>query len=143
MLLASGLEAQLIRAEAELAAGDANWLTRLNALRTTCTDASTCPTPAPAGLGGVAGLPLLTDPGSDTARVSLLFRERAYWLFLTGHRQADLRRLVRNYGRMDDQVYPTGTYNIAYVFGNDVTFPVPKTEKEQNSKYTGCFNRDA
>jgi hypothetical protein len=141
--LASGIEAQLIRAEAELASGDANWLVRLNALRTTCTDAATCATPAPAGIGGVAGLALLTDPGSDTARVSLVFRERAYWTYLTGHRQGDLRRLIRNYGREEDAVYPTGQFVPDYVYGTDVTLPIPPDEKTLNPKFQGCIDRHA
>jgi hypothetical protein len=141
--LASGIEAQLIRAEAELASGDANWLTRLNALRTTCTDAATCAAPAPAGLGGVAGLAPLTDPGSDTARVSLLFRERAYWTYLTGHRQGDLRRLIRNYGREESAVYPTGQFIPDYVYGTDVTLPIPPDEKTLNPKFQGCIDRKA
>jgi len=52
-----------------------------------------------AGSGGVAELAALTDPGTAEARVDLLFRERAFWFFLTGHRQGDLRRLIRQYGR--------------------------------------------
>jgi hypothetical protein len=137
------VEAELIRAEAELAAGDANWLTRLNALRTTCTDAATCASPAPAGSGGVAGLAPLTDPGSDTARVSLLFRERAYWLFFTGHRQGDLRRLVREYGRDANTVYPSGRYDADFLYGDDVTLPIPFDERRLNPSFTGCIDRDA
>src|SRR5690606_40849192 len=43
--------------------------------------------------GSLPGLPPLEDPGTDEARVDLLFQERAYWLFLTGRRHADMRRL--------------------------------------------------
>jgi hypothetical protein len=144
--LASGVEAQLIQAEAELAAGDANWLTRVNQLRTSCTDVATCATPAPAGTGGVVGLAPLTDPGADDARLDLLFRERAYWMYLTGHRQGDLRRLVRNYHRPQETVYPTGAYvtdrgSLAY--GADVAFSVLNDERKLNTLYHGCVNRDA
>ena len=38
-------------------------------------------------------LPTL-DPGDAVGRENLLFRERAFWLFLTGHRMGDLRRLI-------------------------------------------------
>jgi hypothetical protein len=145
VVLASGVEAQLIKAEAELQAhsNDQVWLATLNALRTTCTTSTSCPTPAPAGTGGIAGLPPLSDPGSDTARVTLLFNERAYWLFLTGHRQGDLRRLVRNYGRPQETVYPTGVYYGGLgVYGSDVDLPIPAAE-QINPYYHGCLNRGA
>lgn len=143
VVLASGIEARLIEAEAALHAGDAQWLTILNTLRTTCTDVATCPTPAPVGTGGIAGLPPLSDPGTDTARVSLLFAERAYWLFLTGHRQGDLRRLIRNYGREEETVYPTGPYYGGFgSYGTDVTLPIPVAELA-NPLFHGCFDREA
>jgi hypothetical protein len=145
LVVASGIEAQLISAEAELDAGNANWLARLNALRTTCTDAATCATPAPAGMGGVAGLPPLTDPGTDTARVSLLFRERAFWLFLTGTRQGDLRRLIHNYGRFKDDIYPRGAYPAIGTYGTNVDAPIPiagNYSETPNPYFTGCLSRD-
>ena len=49
-----------------------------------------------AGTGGVAKLGPLQDPGTPDGRVDLLFHERAFWLYLTGHRQGDLRRLIRD-----------------------------------------------
>lgn len=154
LVLASGVEARLIEVEAALAAGRPEWLTLLNRLRTTCTSQDDCPTPAPAGLGGVAGLPPLDDPalaslppGKDSAsvRVDQLFAERAYWLFLTGHRQGDLRRLVRMYRRSQETVYPVGGWGAAQLaaYGNDVTIPVPIDERQSNPRYEGCENRDA
>ncbi len=154
LILASGVEARLIEAEADLLAGQPDWLTKLNALRTTCTSASACPTPAPAGIGGVAGLSPLEDPAlqplppgkdSTAVRVDLLFAERAYWLFLTGHRQGDLRRLVRHYGRPQATVYPTGAWGPQQLvlYGDDVTVSLPPSERQRNPLYTGCFNRDA
>jgi hypothetical protein len=147
--LASGIEAQLIKAEAALnaAPNDPQWLTILNALRTTCTSADDCPSPAPAGTGGVAGLPPLSDPGSvggsDSARVTLLFTERAYWLFVTAHRQGDLRRLVRNYHRVQNTVYPIGPYYGGRgAYGSDVNAPIPADERT-NPKFTGCHDRSA
>ena len=81
--VADGVEARLIEAEAQLKAGNsANALATLNALRAT-----------------VTGLAPLTDAGSTADRVSQLFRERAFWLYGTGHRLGDLRRLVRQYER--------------------------------------------
>lgn len=103
-----------------------------------------------AGTGGVAGLAPLTDPGtglSGTAatnvRIDLLFRERAFWMFLTGHRQGDLRRLVRNYGRPQTTVYPTGPYYGGNgVYGDDVTIPIPGNERS-NPRFHGCLDRGA
>src|SRR5690606_38236609 len=83
IVLASGIEARLIEAEAALQAQDyATWLGKLNHLRQT---AHTTIKPA------TDPLPALSDPGqdgngTDAPRVDLLFRERAFWLFLTGHR---------------------------------------------------------
>jgi len=125
LVFASGTEARLIRAESELAQGGTAWLTTLNALREPI------------------GLPDLDDPGIDSARVSMLFKERAYWLFLTGHREGDLRRLVRQYQRLAVRVFPTGLYNgTARAYGSDVNAPVPAGER-RNPLYTGCKNRDA
>src|SRR5581483_874628 len=105
--MASGVEARLIEAEAALAAGDASWLTILNRLRTDGTfttaphpgDPTVTDTTWGPGVGavlfpnGLPGLRPLTDPGTPAARVDLLFAERAAWLFLTGHRLGDMRRL--------------------------------------------------
>jgi hypothetical protein len=112
-VLASGVEARLIEAEAALQAGDpATWLATLNALRTDGTFDVTPMSPPDtmwhAGGAAAAGLAPLADPGTAGGRVDLLFRERAFWLYLTGYRQGDLRRLIRQYGRTPDQVYPTG-----------------------------------
>jgi hypothetical protein len=76
------------------------------------------------------------------ARVDLLFRERAFWLFITGHRQGDLRRLIRQYHRRQENVYPTGLYAGGLsAYGNDVTAPIPPNERV-NPLFTGCINRD-
>jgi hypothetical protein len=126
--VASGIEARLIEAEAALQASDSvTWLAKLNRARTLA--AST--------------LPALTDPGSDSARVSLLFRERAFDLFLTGNRQGDLRRMVRQYGRTETQVYPTGAFpGPLPVYGPAVTAPIPTTER-LNPLFAGCLDRSA
>ena len=151
IVLASGLEARLIEAEVALAADDASWLAKLNALRTNGTfstrpnagDSTRTDTLWNAGTGGVAGLAPLDDPGTAVARVDLLFRERAYWLFLTGHRQADLRRLVRFYGRRESQVYPSGAYPLSGAsYGSDVTIPIPVEESTSNPRFTGCISRE-
>jgi starch-binding outer membrane protein, SusD/RagB family len=85
----------------------------------------------------------LTDPGTADAQVDLLFRERAFWLFLTGHRLGDLRRLIRQYGRTADTVFPSGTYfKGGQPYGAAVNLPLPATETN-NPKVTGCLDREA
>ncbi len=143
IVMASAVEARLIQAEAQLQANNQSWLTTLNALRTTCTTTAGCATPAPAGTGGIAGLPPLSDPGTSDKRVDLMFRERAFWLFLTGLRQGDMRRLIRQYKRDGSVVYPTGSYPGAYgAYGSDVTAPIPGSERISNPQFTYCINRE-
>ncbi len=67
IVMASGIEARLIEAEAALQAGGGNWLTILNDLMAMAIDPPMDP---------------LMDPGTQDARVDLLFRERAFWLFV-------------------------------------------------------------
>ena len=128
--LASGIEARLIEAEANLnGAGGTNWLTVLNNLRAT------------------AGLGALTDPGTFAAQVDMLFDERARWLFGTSPRLGDLRRLVREYGRAEATVFPSGPFFKGGVYGSDMNFPIPFEELENPALdgLTGqvCLNRDA
>ncbi|MFN4771306.1 MAG: hypothetical protein ACK5N1_04735, partial [Gemmatimonas sp.] len=115
-VVANGIEARLIELEARVrrdnqADRDAVFA-GLNNLRATAT------TPAMAPLPGSA-------PTTQAAAVSLLFEERAKWLYLTGHRLGDLRRLVRQYGRAANTVFPTGNLPapLAGVYGNDVNLP--------------------
>ena len=129
--VASGIEARLIEAEAALAASNVTgYLAGLNAARATRTD-----------------LPPLTDPGSAAARVDLLFRERAFWMFSTGHRLGDLRRLIRQYGRAANTVFPSGTHFKGPAYGGDVNFPIPFDETNNpNSGVTvsnSCLDRNA
>jgi hypothetical protein len=137
------VEARLIEAEAQLHANpdDGAWLATLNALRTDGTqDGSGAYNP---GTGGVGGLAPLVDPGTTAGRVDLLFRERAFWLFLTGHRQGDLRRLLRQYGRDQADLYPVGTYpGSVFPYGGAVTRPIP-TDESPNPLFTGCLSRSA
>ncbi len=121
--LATGIEARMIQAEAALRTGDvAGWLGFLNAARSG---------------GGVAGLAPLVDPGTADARINLMFRERAFWFFGTGHRFGDLRRLVRQYGRTQDATFPTGAYLKGGAYGTGVAFPLP-IEERNNPNYKGC-----
>lgn len=123
MPLADGVEARLIEAEAALQAGNpGSFISILNTLR-----------------AGVSGLDPLSDPGNDAARQDLLFRERAFWMYASGHRLGDMRRLVSQYGRSVSSVYPSGAYPglEGGDYGNTVVFPVPFDE-EQNPE----FHRD-
>lgn len=135
--LASGLEAALIRAENLLAAGaSAAYVPLLDSLRAS---------PPSYVLGNNAPIPpmgALTDPGTAAARVDQFFKERAYWLWLTGHRLSDMRRLMRGYGRTEAQVFPTGAYfkqNLQYD-GTDKNFPVP-IDEENNPEFVQCLDR--
>ena len=112
------------------------WLARLNALRAT-----------------VPGLVPLTDPGTTAARQDLHFSERAFWLFATGHRLGDLRRLIRQYDRDPESVFPSGIYFKNDVYGQDVNFPVGVLElndalyaaayQEGSLNVRGCLDNEA
>ncbi len=132
--LATGIEARLIEAEAQLATNPGGWLTMLNDLRTNwATLASSV-----SGDGTVA-LDPLTDPGTQAAREDLHFRERAFWNFSTGQRLGDLRRLVRQYGRSADAVFPVGPYwKPGSVYGGDVNLIVPLDEENNPSHSREC-----
>jgi hypothetical protein len=134
-VVANGIEARLIELEARVrrdnqADRDAVFA-GLNNLRATAT------TPAMAPLPGSA-------PTTQAAAVSLLFEERAKWLYLTGHRLGDLRRLVRQYGRAANTVFPTGNLPapLAGVYGNDVNLPIPFDEKNNPKATAGCLDRN-
>jgi hypothetical protein len=133
-VVASGIEARLIELEARLrrdtqADRDAVFA-GLNNLRATAIS------PAMAPLPGAAET-------NQAAAVSQFFAERAKWLYLTGHRLGDLRRLVRQYGRAANTVFPTGNLPapLAGVYGNDVNLPIPFDERN-NPNFTGCLDRN-
>lgn len=127
------MEARLIVAEHALRSGNVQeWLDTLNILRASLKSSS-----------GNSLLPPLVDPDSAGLRFDLMFNERAYWLFLTGHRQGDLRRRVRNDGLPADRVYPSGPYyGGAGMYGSSVNFPIPQEER-RNPLFEGCRGRDA
>ncbi len=127
--MVTGVEARMIEAEAALRAGSpVTWLQKLNDARAT-----------------VDGLDPLTDPGTETARVDLMFRERAFWFYLTAHRLGDLRRLVRQYGRAIESVYPTGAYHKqGLTRGTQATLIVPQTEENNpNFDAAACLVNQA
>lgn len=121
----NGTEARLIEAEADFRAGGVTWIVTLNNLRTA---------------GGVPGT--LTIQATAAANEDIIFKERAYWLWLTSHRLGDMRRLVRQYGRSAGTVYPTGNYFKGGLYGPDVNFPIPFDEKN-NPNFVECADRNA
>jgi hypothetical protein len=133
----NGLDARLIEAEGRLRANDiAGMMTILNALRA-----------APPKLNDItpAAMPALPAPATQDAAVSLYFREKAFWQFGRGYRLGDLRRLVRQYNRPQDQVFPVGVHYRGGNYGTDVNLPVPQAE-ENNPALEGksaCIDRSA
>jgi hypothetical protein len=132
IVLASGVEASLIRAEAALQAGQSGaWADTLNALRSSF------------GGGTLPNIPPdSTTLANSSFQQTVMFRERAFWLFLSGHRHGDQRRLVRQYGRPEATVFPTGSYTRAgehMTYGTDVTF-VPFGETT-DPVFHGCIDR--
>lgn len=134
----SGIEARLIAAEAALKAGQyavpvTGTLAILNELRAD------------------AGMTALTPAATPDEQAMQLFDERGWWLFSTGHRLGDLRRLVRptptGYGFAEDAVFPTGPFFKGGDYGDDVNFPIPQSE-DNNPLFTtsgnpgGCENRN-
>jgi hypothetical protein len=128
--LTSGIEARMIEAEAQLRAQNAaGALATLNAARATVTN-----------------LAPLVDAGSADARVNQLFRERAIWLFGRGYRLGDMRRLVRQYNRAPNTVFPVGGWHKGGNYGTDMNFPVPQAELNNPNLPSGattCLDRNA
>jgi hypothetical protein len=121
IVVADGIEARLIEAEERLQASDIpGMMTILQDLRDNAI------TPA---------LPTLGTPAGQTDAVDTLFTERAYWMYATGHRLGDMRRLVTEYGRNVNTVFPVGVYLRGGDYGTVVNFPVPQAEVDQNPNY--------
>ncbi|MBU6367089.1 MAG: hypothetical protein KJT01_12835 [Gemmatimonadetes bacterium] len=125
VLVAGGVEARLIEAEAALQASNLPlWLSKLADARARY------------------NMPAAEDPGTAAGRVDLMFRERAFSMFGTSHRVGDLRRLTRQYGRGRETVWPTGAYHKDNLNrGTDANIIVPISEKN-NPKFTGCIDRN-
>lgn len=122
--VASGIEARLIQAESQLANNDPTWITTLNAARATI------------------GLGPLTPAATKAGQQDQLFRERGFWMYLTAHRLGDMRRLVRQYGRGAETVYPTGPYFKGGAYGTDVVL-VPHQDEANNPDWGGCVDKNA
>ncbi len=150
--LATGLEARLINAEAALSRSDTvGFMVQLNGLRAAPpayilagVQNTTVPGDQPRPVDPMVAL---TTPASPAAAIDLLFSERARWLWATGHRLNDLRRLVRavgvrgGYGRAENTVFPNGLYfKNGLVYGTDVNYPIPLDETN-NPNFTQCLDR--
>jgi hypothetical protein len=139
--IATGAEARLIELESQLQAGtqearDAVFAA-LNTLRT-----------GGAAIGGAKQTALIvvpamtgTAPTTQDAAIDLLYKERAYWLWLTGHRLGDLRRLVRVYNRDPETVFPTGalTPPLDGTYGTSTAVTIPFGERN-NPNFHGCLD---
>ncbi len=136
--VADGVEARLIEAEVALHGGDPlGALGILNALRSNTSLLALRGYPS-------NSLPPLTLQVGTAAQVDQLFKERAYWLFLTSHRLGDLRRLIRQYGRSAESVFPTGAYFKGGNYGTDVNSPVPQQEQNNPLYVPGaCHTNEA
>ncbi len=133
----SGIDARLIEAEAKLQTNDfAGMTTILNTLRTT---------PQTLGIFKVAAMAALPTPTASTA-TDVFFREKALWQFQRGWRMNDLRRLVRQYGRTQDKVFPSGNFtrngSPSGQYGTEVAFPVVDAELA-NPNFHGCLDTKA
>jgi hypothetical protein len=125
VVVADGIEARLIEAEAALRSNDLEGMTTiLNDLR------------------ALVDLDDLDEPADFEEGVDLVFSERAFWLFATGHRLGDMRRLIRQYDRPAESVFPSGTYLKGGTYGTDVNLPMPQ-EEGNNPNYVGCLDRGA
>ncbi len=130
----SGIDARMIEAEAKLNAPDIpGMMAILNSLRET---------PPAIGAYQPAAMGALPDPVGQEDATSVFFREKAFWTFGRGQRLGDLRRLIRQYGRTQDEVFPTGLYVKGGSYGTDVNFPVDDDELA-NPLFKGCTDRAA
>ncbi|HVB30770.1 MAG TPA: hypothetical protein VNE60_04505 [Gemmatimonadaceae bacterium] len=134
----TGIDAQLIVAESKLQTGDiAGMMGILNALRTS---------PQVIGVFKIPAMAPLPMPPDKTTATNVFFREKALWQFERGYRMDDLRRLVRQYGRTQDQVFPSGGFTRngtpSGQFGTEVAFPVPDYEMT-NPNFHGCIDNNA
>ncbi len=142
--LATGVEARLIEAEAALKANQlGTWSTDLNNLRADSADTHVI-------FNDTLTADSTTGATAD-GQVSTMFRERAFWLYGTGTRLGDLRRLIRQYGRDQSTVFPTGPYpngnnpslpSPLPSYGTDVSLTLPTPAgglTTPNPAYKGCL----
>ena len=72
----------------------------------------------------------------------MVFAERAMWMYMTIHRWGDLRRLIRQYGRTQDKVFPTGAYFKGGAYGSQIVAE-PLPAELNHPAYKGCLDKNA
>lgn len=127
VVVASGWEAQMVQAEAELRNGQfAAAQSRVNAL---LTDAAQANNPIkrvnPNVPFGAFGPVSLSADSTLKANLRQIGRARAAGMWLQGQRQGFTRRLILNDGTAFD-FYPQGTE------GSDIAYPIPNQEFDNN-----------
>ncbi len=124
--LASWIEAMLVKSEYLLSIDDPNWIVPINEARRSI------------------GLLDIVSPTAKKDKIDLLFYERAFWFYLHGTRLSDMRRLVRQYNRPVNSVYPVGEYSrsLEIFTYSDATVFIPSLDEFNNNyAYSGCINR--
>jgi hypothetical protein len=141
----SGIDARLIQAEARLRANDIpGMMVFLNdslRLKPQNVGANTCPA-SNAPPACIPAMAALAAPAAGDAAVNLFFREKAFWTFGRGQRLSDSRRLIRQYSRSQDKVFPTGQFFKGGNYGTDVNLPIT-TDELNNPEFKGCLDRNA
>lgn len=125
--LASWTDAKMVEAEYLLSKADPNWIVPVNEARRSI------------------GINDTTAPSTEAQKIDLLFRERAFWFYGQGTRLSDMRRLVRQYGRAVNSVYPIGLYTSSrevFSYGDASTFIPTPAEFIENYNYDGCIHKN-
>jgi len=143
----------LIEAEAALRAGDlTTFRAKLNDARANALTYTADGAPNSQPLDSPPPLAASDIPSTTAGQQNLLFQERAIDLFLTSHRLGDMRRLVWQYNRSADAVFPIGPYEPTNTskagtnFGTDVNLPIPQEESNNPlflNSGASCTNRSA
>ena len=136
----SGIDARLIEAEAKLQTSD------IAGHDDDPQHAAHDPADA-RHLQGPAPWPPLATPADKTTATDLFFREKALWQFERGYRMDDLRRLVRQYGRTQDKVFPTGNFTRNGTPSGHVRHagrvPGVRMHELNNPNFHGCIDTKA
>ncbi len=125
--LAGWPHAKMVEAENLLNKADPNWIVPINDARRSI------------------GLNDTIAPSSESQKIDLLFRERAFWFYGQGTRLSDMRRLVRQYGRAVSSVYPIGIYTRSrevFSYGDATVFIPTSAEFVENYNYDGCIHKN-
>jgi hypothetical protein len=134
MIVGDYTEAQLIVAEGDIFAGNyAGGLTIMNTLRANFLS----PVPLPHGFPTTLP-PLPNVGGSQKAQMLQLLHERAFWMYVTGHRLGDWRRMLRApYSGAPFSFVTTDFYPMGPGLSPMLEFPTPQTTNP-NPNYVAC-----